>query len=263
MSMAGGKKTIGEKSGKKKFSRRDFVVGSGTVLAGGALTACTTAATLGASTAEAAAKDSYPLSTGYLVYDSRRCAGCQSCMLACSLVHEGETSTSLSRIQVSRAVLTRYPYDIQIAVCRQCPEPLCVENCPTGACHVSAANGNVRMIDAEKCIGCQTCLKACPHTPHRTIWNPAAKKSTKCDLCANAPFFSKKGGPSGKQACVTTCPMGALKLVAELPSQADISGYDVNLAPPPSAKPSPGFTPPGAKSKAKPAAERPAAAPAR
>ena len=239
----------GEKKYKrKKYSRRDFVVGSGSALAGGAMVAYAPAKALAAASAEPAEKNPYAQSTGYLVYDSRRCAGCQSCMLACSLVHEGETSTSLSRIQVSRAVLTRYPYDIQISVCRQCPEPLCVKNCPTGACHVSEANGNVRMIDSQKCIGCQACIKACPHHPHRTIWNPATKKSTKCDLCVNTPYFSKKGGPSGQQACVVTCPMGALKLVAELPSQADISGYDVNLAPPTPPKTPPGAVP-GAKSK--------------
>lgn len=217
---------------KKKFSRRDFVVGSGTIVAGGALAICTPQMSI-ADTEPEKGNAAHPASTGYLVYDSRRCAGCLSCMLACSLVHEGAASVSLSRIQVSRAILTRYPYDIQISVCRQCPEPLCVEKCPTSACHISSENGNVRMIDSSKCIGCQTCLRECPHAPHRTIWNPASSKSTKCDLCADAPYFSKKGGPAGKQACVTTCPMGALKLVSEMPSQTDISGYDVNLAPPP------------------------------
>ncbi len=242
-------KTASEKTGEKRFSRREFVAGGGTVLAGGALTACMPAAA-----ATKAARNPYPLSTGYLVYDSRRCSGCQSCMLACSLVHEGATSTSLSRIQVSRAILTRYPYDIQISVCRQCPEPMCVKNCPTGACHVSTANGNVRVIDASKCTGCGTCLKACPYSPHRTVWNPTANKSTKCDLCTDAPYFSKKGGPSGSQACVKTCPMGALKLVAQMPSQTDISGYDVNLAPPPQPKMGPGGPPPiGINPEAKPA----------
>lgn len=231
----------------KKYSRRDFVAGSGTILAGGALTAYVPDVAAAGTSATPKESD-YPASTGYLVYDSRRCAGCQSCMLACSLVHEGEASTSLSRIQVSRAVLMQYPYDIQISICRQCPEPMCVKNCPTGACHVNKANGNVRMIDAEKCIGCGTCLKACPYSPHRTIWNPAAQKSTKCDLCVDAPYFSKEGGPSGNQACVTTCPMGAIKLVSKLPSQNDISGYDVNLAPPSS----PPEAPAGAKTKPEP-----------
>ena len=230
--MAGGKKAETKMAEGGKYSRRDFVVGSGAAIAGGAISSYAPATAIAATPAKSAAKPAYAKSTGYLVYDSRRCAGCQSCMLACSLVHDGATSTSLSRIQVSRAILIRYPYDIQISVCRQCPEPLCVENCPTGACHIGAANGNVRMIDGKKCIGCGTCLKSCPHSPHRTVWNPAANKATKCDLCANAPYFIKKGGPSGSQACVVTCPMGALKLVAELPSQSDISGYDVNLAPP-------------------------------
>jgi len=245
--MARDRKNQMVKAKTKKYSRRDFVAGSGTILAGGALTTYVPDIAAAGPSAMPGESD-YPASTGYLVYDSRRCAGCQSCMLACSLVHEGEASTSLSRIQVSRAVLMRYPYDIQISICRQCPEPMCVKNCPTGACHVNTANGNVRMIDAEKCIGCGTCLKACPYSPHRTIWNPAAQKSTKCDLCVDAPYFSKKGGPSGNQACVTTCPMGAIKLVAELPSQKDISGYDVNLAPPPS----PPRDPAGAKTKSAP-----------
>jgi protein NrfC len=228
--MAGDKKTE-----KKKFSRRDFVISSGTLVAGGALTV----AAPGALAAAAKTGNSaYPLSKGYLVYNSRQCSGCQSCMLTCSLVHDGEASTSRSRIQIARNVFNPYPQDIQIFVCRQCPEPMCVKNCPTGACHISAANGNVRMIDADKCTGCKTCLNVCPYLPHRTIFNVAAKKSTKCDLCANAPYFSKKGGPFGDQACVTSCPAGALKLTASLPSQMDNSGYDLNLAPPLMAQPS-------------------------
>jgi protein NrfC len=230
--MAGEKNPVADKAGKKKFSRRDFVVGGGTVIAGGALAVYTPKA---ASARPAATKkpSGYPLSQRYLVYDSRHCEGCMSCMFACSMVHEGVSSLSLSRIQVSRAILTKYPLDIQINVCRQCPEPMCVQNCPTGACHISAENANVRMIDSEKCLGCGTCLKSCPHTPHRTIWNPVLNKSTKCDLCVNTPYFQKKGGPLNSQACVSTCPAGALKLVAELPSQEDTSGYDLLFAPPP------------------------------
>lgn len=234
----------GDKKVDKKFSRRDFVVGSGTAIAGGAITA------LSPATQVAAAAESYPLSTAYLVYDSKHCAGCYGCMIACSLVHEGEVSLSLSRIQIHRAVLAEYPLDISINVCRQCPEPLCVKNCPTGAAHVSAANGNIRMIDAEKCIGCETCIKSCPHIPHRTIWNPQTKKSTKCDMCVNTPYYNKKGGIGGSQACVEACPANALKIVNELPSQTDVSGYDRNLQPP--RKPGGPFGP-GAKPKAKPA----------
>lgn len=238
--MAKDQGTGGKGAADKKFSRRRFVAGGGAALAGGALGA------YGAGAAQAKTSD-YPPSSAYLVYDSRRCAGCQSCMLICSLVHEGESCLSLSRIQVTRSVLSRYPDDIRIAVCRQCPEPLCVANCPTGACHIDASGGNVRRTDESRCIGCGTCLKSCPHAPHRTIWKPSAGRATKCDLCANAPYFSKQGGPAANQACVGACPMGALKLVRELPPQTDIAGYDINLAPPPAPSGQPGF--PGTASK--------------
>ena len=232
--MAGEKNIVPEGAQKKKFSRRDFVRGSGTALAGGAIAVITPKA---ATAAEATKPESYPPSTKYLVYDSKHCAGCYGCMIACSMAHDGEVSFSLSRIQMHRAVLNEYPEDIIQHVCKQCPEPLCVKFCPTGACHIRAENGNVRMINAEKCIGCQTCIKMCPQTPHRTIWNPKAKKSTKCDLCTNTPFFNKKGGVEGTQACVEACPKKVLKVVDKLPLET--GGYEVDLAPP---APKGGFT---------------------
>lgn len=222
--MAESKKAEGK---AKKVLRRDFLTGSGAVIAAGAIGICAP------ESAQAAADVSYPASTGYIVYDSRLCLGCQSCMFACSLTHEGVANPSLSRIQIVRDApsFTKYPYDIVMSVCRQCVTPICVQNCPTGACHVDKANGNVRRIDQEKCVGCKTCINSCPQRPHRTIWNSAKNKSTKCDLCSDAPFWSQKGGPSGKQACIETCAAKALKLVAEAPSQTDVTGYDVNLAP--------------------------------
>ncbi len=229
-------KNGGNKS--KAVLRRDFLIGSGTAIAAGALTVCTPESAV-ASPASAAA--SYEPSAGYIVYDSRLCLGCQSCMFACSMTHEAEGNPSVSRIQIIRDApsFTKYPYDIVMSVCRQCVTPLCVQNCPTGACHVDAANGNVRRIDQEKCIGCKRCINSCPQRPHRTIWNSAKKKSTKCDLCVDAPYWSRQGGPEGDQACVSICPAKALKLVRDAPPQTDIAGYDVNLAPPPRPKRAP------------------------
>ena len=224
---------------KRKVRRRDFIAGSGAVIAAGALGVCVPESTTTVlAQTSSAAKISYAASTGYLVYDSRLCLGCQSCMFACSITHEGEANPSLSRIQIIRDApsFTKYPYDVVMSTCRQCVSPLCVQNCPTGACHVDEPNGNVRMIDQSKCIGCRRCINSCPQRPHRTVWNPAKKKSAKCDLCADARFWSKPGGPGGNQACIDSCPVKALKLVKEAPSQMDVAGYDVNLAPPPMAK---------------------------
>ena len=229
-----------EKSAEQSRSvrRRDFLAGSGAAIAAGALGVCTPES-MAAMPQTEASKMSYAPSEGYIVYDSRLCLGCQSCMFACSMTHEGVANPSLSRIQIVRDApsFTKYPYDIVMSVCRQCVSPLCVQNCPTGACHVDEANGNVRVIDQDKCIGCKRCINSCPQRPHRTIWNPIKRKSTKCNLCSNSPYWSEQGGPGGKQACIETCSVGALKLVAEAPSQLDVEGYDVNLAPPPSAAP--------------------------
>lgn len=217
---------------KKSVSRRDFLKSGGIAVAAGALGAYATAP---ASAAPAAAAASYASSTGYIVHDSRLCLGCQSCMYACSLSHEGVASLSLSRIQIIRDApsFAKYPYDITMSICRQCVTPLCVQNCPTGACHVDTDNGNVRVIDPNVCIGCGKCIESCPQRPHRTVWNPLKNISMKCDLCLDTPYWNEKGGPDGKQACVTGCPAKALKLVHDPPSQTDIAGYDVDMAPPP------------------------------
>lgn len=171
----------------------------------------------------------YPAAAAYLVVDSKKCDGCCSCMAACSLVHEGVGNHSLSRIQVAQDFFGCYPEDLQMGQCRQCPTPLCVQNCPSGACHIEVESGNLRMIDQDKCVGCQTCLSSCPFIPHRPIWNSIKGKAAKCDLCVKAPFWGEQGGPNGKQACIEVCPMQAIRLVKETPKQKGNVGYDVNL----------------------------------
>ena len=211
-----------------KVPRRDFLTRGAAVAAG----AFAIGAPVIGSAQDAGTKAVFPVSTGYIVYDSRLCWGCQSCMYACSMGHQGEANPSLSRIQIVRDApsFTKYPQDIVMAVCRHCVTPVCVNSCPVGAARVDTANGNIRVIDEDKCIGCKQCIKMCPQRPRRTVWNPYKKKSSKCDMCTNAPYWGRKGGPQGEPACVTICPARALKLVNEQPPQEDINGYDVNLS---------------------------------
>ena len=229
--MAESKKTEND---KKSVSRRDFLKSGSAAIAAGALGVYASQPAADAS-ADPNSEVSYLPSKGYIVYDSRLCFGCQSCMYACSMTHEGAASPSLSRIQIIRDApsFTKYPYDIVMSVCRQCVTPLCVQNCPTGACHIDTENGNVRVIDKDECVGCGRCIESCPQRPHRTVWNPEKEISMKCDLCIDTPYWSRKGGPDGHQACVDICPAKALKLVHEPPLQTDVNGYDVELALPP------------------------------
>jgi protein NrfC len=229
--MLGGKKAESEKAdAKKKYSRRDFLVTGGTVVAVDALIGTTPAKAAAAVAPTPAAGTKYPKSQGYLVYDSKKCIGCTTCMLSCSLTHYGVQSLSLSRIQIMQDSFGKFPQDLTMAPCRQCVEPVCVRYCPVGAAFVDTANGNVRRIDQKKCIACKTCLKMCPQQPHRTVWNHEIKKSSKCDLCVETTaYWNEKGGPLGKQACVETCPMKAIKFVAVAPDQEETDGYNVNM----------------------------------
>ncbi len=177
-----------------------------------------------------------PASEGYLLVDTKKCQGCISCMLACSLVHEGTENLSLSRIQVIQNSFEYFPDDLTIEQCRQCVEPACVEVCPTGALRPNREFGNVRMVDKVKCDGCGDCVEACPFIPSRALLAAdvnfdGKKKGRKCDLCAAAPYHwdPAGGGPMGKQACVEVCPLSAIKFAKEIPKQDGTKGYKVNL----------------------------------
>jgi protein NrfC len=180
--------------------------------------------------------DDIPPADGYLLVDIEKCQGCVSCMLACSLIHEGVESLSLSRIQIMQDSFASFPDDLTIEQCRQCVDPACVKVCPTGALKADARYGNVRIVDKEECIGCGLCYEACPYTPSRAFLAADSAygdqaKSRKCDLCANAPYHWDEagGGPDGKQACVAVCPVGAITFTKEIPVQDGDGGYKVNL----------------------------------
>jgi protein NrfC len=181
-------------------------------------------------------KEGIPASGGYILVDTKKCQGCVSCMLACSLVHEGETNLSLSRIQVIQNPFEKWPDDLTIEQCRQCVDPACVNTCPTGAIQADTKHGNVRAIDTDKCIGCGACIKSCPYKPSRPVMAPDKNfdnnlKARKCDLCAGAKHHWDKtgGGPGKKQACVEVCPVGAITFTTKIPVQKGDSGYKVNL----------------------------------
>ena len=84
---------------KKSVSRRDFLKSGSAAIAAGALGVYASQSVTDA-LADAKTEVSYLPSKGYIVHDSRLCFGCQSCMYACSMAHEGVASPSLSRIQI-------------------------------------------------------------------------------------------------------------------------------------------------------------------
>ena len=52
--------------------------------------------------------------------------------------------------------------------CQHCENPACLEVCPTGATTKDEETGIVS-VDSELCIGCESCIKACPYEGVRTL----------------------------------------------------------------------------------------------
>ena len=116
---------------EKKHTRRDFLKYSGAIvlLVG---SGCYIPVNRKSDDPKAPVKSrsGIPASDGYLLVDIKKCQGCASCMLACSLVHEGVESLSLSRIQIIQNSFEAFPDDVTVEQCRQCVDPACVEACP-------------------------------------------------------------------------------------------------------------------------------------
>lgn len=199
------------------FSRRDFMKYSGIAVAGVYFAGCDILS----------GKGKHAL--GFILVDMKKCQGCMSCMLACSLAHEGVINLSLSRIQVVQNCFAKWPDDILLSQCRHCMEPACVAVCPANALKPDFRYGYVITVDEKKCIGCKQCLSACPFPPHKPVWNFVEGHSQKCDLCAQSTYWKTKTGLRGKKACVEICPVNAITFTTEIPEQIGDSGYNVDL----------------------------------
>ena len=98
---------------------------------------------------------------------------------------------------------------------------------------IDTANGNIRVIDEDECLGsiCGLCTKACPFIPARIFIDTAKNKAVKCDLCLSTPYWEEEGGPGGKQACVEACPQikKAIMFTDVTPNQQGTVGYNLKF----------------------------------
>lgn len=130
------------------------------------------------------------------------CIGCGLCEVFCLVEHSlsrdilkaflRESPRALPRIHVERRDHLSLPVR-----CQHCPEPLCVYACLTGALWQDPETGLVHL-DARKCMGCWTCVIACPYGA--ITLDAQRGTAAKCDLCPDRAV----------PACVAACPNEAL-----------------------------------------------------
>lgn len=82
-----------------------------------------------------------------------------------------------------------------------CFSPECVKVCPVNA--LTKSEYGPVLYDREKCIGCQSCVKACPFSIPQ--YDEKAQKIEKCSLCAHRIAEGKE------PACAEACPTGAIQ----------------------------------------------------
>ena len=132
-----------------------------------------------------------------LMIDHEKCTGCRQCEMVCSVFHNGASNPSRSRIKVVKWEHVGFYLPM---TCQNCEKPFCVEVCPTKACHKDLENQRV-MIDRDKCIGCKTCIVACPFGA--PLYDKVERISIKCDYC------------DGDPQCVRFCEAKAIAYVEE------------------------------------------------
>jgi len=128
-----------------------------------------------------------------IAFDAARCDGCTDCMTACAQVKAGSGDVVDARIQVVAG-----EGGFELALCRQCGDPKCVENCPAAALAKNGENGVIEW-DGTKCVDCLLCTVGCAYGG--IVHNERAASVVKCDLCGGNP------------ACVKACESGALRYV--------------------------------------------------
>ncbi|MBP7341907.1 MAG: 4Fe-4S binding protein [Smithellaceae bacterium] len=161
-----------------------------------------------------------------ILLDDTFCTGCNSCAYRCiqEFRYHDQASKGLFRtfVQINDDGLYQKR-------CMHCLEPDCVENCPVKA--LTKSEYGPVLYDAQKCIGCQTCVRVCKF--HVPLFDADTKKIVKCSMCAHRIADDKK------PACVEICPTGALqfgeyeamkKLAAKLAKEKKLKlyGYEEN-----------------------------------
>ena len=167
------------------------------------------------------------ISNSFVIADSSKCIGCKVCEVACFTVHNENNNVAATVGTVTTPIIPRlnvikgenFVVPIQ---CRHCDDAPCANVCPVRA--IKQENNTI-VINEKDCIGCKTCLIACPigaidllpqydngeeviqlnlkQEGENGLEETGRNIAYKCDLCKE----------SGNPACVNACPQKALTLV--------------------------------------------------
>lgn len=138
-----------------------------------------------------------------ILFDEKLCTGCSACAMACM----DQNDIDVERVRPYRRIveLEEQGFSFRSESCKHCENPACAETCPVGSLFYDGTLHLTRC-DGETCVGCHSCVKACPYDAISIL--PDGKIG-KCDGCAERQMAGLI------PACVRVCPTGALHLETE------------------------------------------------
>lgn len=134
----------------------------------------------------------------FILTDPEKCIGCRTCEAACMMSHQ---SSATPEAFTSRIRVVKGGTFTTAVGCHQCEDAPCANVCPTGAIHRAAG---AWLVEQARCIGCKSCMVACPFGAMQVRVVGDRVQALKCDLC-----MLREGGP----ACVEACPTHALRCI--------------------------------------------------
>ena len=135
------------------------------------------------------------------VIDNRLCIGCHACTVACKSEHDIPIGVNRTHVKyIEKGEFPKSKREFSVHRCNHCANAPCVEICPTTALY-SRLDGIVDF-DNERCIGCKSCMQACPYDA--LYIDPNTNTAAKCNYCAHR----LDGGY--EPACVIVCPVEAI-----------------------------------------------------
>ncbi len=169
---------------------------------GGTVMSLTSVKKAGAALGGMAPATQYPYKPHYsMVMRQNRCVDCERCKEACVKTNHvpsyGYRTTILERYKIIGPAETERIF--MPVLCNHCNRPPCVRVCPTKATYKDKKTGIV-MMDYKKCIGCKTCMAACPYNAR--YFNEEIRAIDKCNFCYDTRLTKGKKDT----ACVAACP---------------------------------------------------------
>jgi Fe-S-cluster-containing dehydrogenase component len=149
-----------------------------------------------------------------MLYDTTRCIGCKSCVVACHEANDLPPDNRDDKLHDApqalndrtKNIIKLYKEDGRRSYvkqqCMHCIDPACVGACMIGA--LQKREYGIVTWDSDRCIGCRYCQVACPYNIPKFEWESASPRIIKCEMCSHRI-------PEGKgPACCEVCPRAAV-----------------------------------------------------